>query len=48
VELQRAESGALSAQTIHDSYHVHGQLSVTLHLLDGADRERQQARGDGV
>jgi hypothetical protein len=48
VELQRAESGALSAPTIHDSCHVHGQLSVTLHLLDGADRERQQARGDGV
>lgn len=37
VELQRAESGALSAQTIHDSYSVHGQLYVTLRLLDGAD-----------
>jgi hypothetical protein len=38
VELQSAESGGLSAQTIHDSYHVHGQLSVTLRLLDCSDR----------
>jgi hypothetical protein len=38
VELQSAESGGLSAQTLHDSSHVHGQLYVTLHLLDGSAR----------
>ncbi len=48
VELQRAESGALRAPTIHDSYHVHGQLYVTLRRLDGADGERQPARGDSA
>jgi hypothetical protein len=42
VELQSAESGGLSAQTIHDSYHVHGQLYVTLYLLDGSDRNTRR------
>ena len=32
VELERAESGALSPQAIQDSYHVHGHLYVKLRL----------------
>lgn len=34
VELESGESGGLSAQMIYDSYQVHGQLYVTLRLLD--------------
>ena len=34
IELESAESGDLSPEAIQDSYHVHGQLYVTLRLRD--------------